>query len=116
MPDTGSEPAKRATAAQVAAIATGILAMASGLLMWRAAPDASRVVTVSVQDQAGRAIAAQRLPFRTSGTRYRMRLLAGSYSINAASAGGDSAGDKLHVPANKTIEEEFDDPSLMCVG
>jgi hypothetical protein len=47
MPDMGNEPgsaadgrppptwAKRATAAQVVAIAAGVLAMASGLLMWR---------------------------------------------------------------------------------
>jgi hypothetical protein len=42
-------------------------------------------------------VASQRLPFRTSGPRYRVRLLAGTYSINAVSAGG-SAGDTLYVP------------------
>jgi hypothetical protein len=47
MPDMGNEPdgaaggrpprtwAKRATVAQVVAIAAGVLAMASGLVMWR---------------------------------------------------------------------------------
>jgi hypothetical protein len=80
------------------------------------APDPSRVVTVSVQNQAGQTVASQRLPFRTSGARYRMRLLAGTYSINAVSAWGDSAGDTLYIPADKTAEEDFNDSSLMCVG
>jgi len=39
--------------------------------------DPSRVVIVSVQNQAGQTVASQRLPFRTSGARYRMRLLRG---------------------------------------
>ena len=72
-------------------------------------------MTVSLQNQAGQTVASQRLPFRTSGARYRMRLPAGTYSINAVLAGG-SAGDTLYIPADKTIEEEFNDSSLMCVG
>jgi hypothetical protein len=77
--------------------------------------DTSRVVTVSVQNQAGQTVASQRLPFRTSGARYRMRLLAGTYFINAVSAQGASAGDTLYIPADKTIEADWDDPSDMCV-
>jgi hypothetical protein len=79
------------------------------------APDPSRVVTVSVQNQAGQTVASQRLPLRTSGARYRMRLLAGTYSINVATAWGES-GDTLYVPANNTADDDFDDASLMCVG
>ncbi|MCW2936427.1 MAG: hypothetical protein JWM19_7389, partial [Actinomycetia bacterium] len=78
--------------------------------------DTSRVVTVSVQNQAGQTVASQRLPLRTSGARYRMRLLRGTYSINAVSPEGDSAGDTVYVPADMTNEEDFDDASLMCVG
>jgi hypothetical protein len=80
------------------------------------APDPSRVVTVSVQNQVGQTVASRRLPFRATGARYRLRLLAGTYSINVVSAWGDSAGDTLYVPADKTAEEDFDDSSLMCVG
>jgi hypothetical protein len=80
------------------------------------APDPSRVVTVSVQNQAGQTVASQRLPLRTSGARYRMRLLRGTYFINAVSPEGDSAGDTVYVPADMTNEEDFDDASLMCVG
>jgi hypothetical protein len=78
--------------------------------------DPSRVVTVSVQNQAGQTVASQRLPFRTSGARYRLRLLRGTYFINAVSPGGDSAGDTVYVPADKANEEDFNDASLMCVG
>jgi hypothetical protein len=77
--------------------------------------DRSRVVTMSVQNQAGQTVASQRLPFRTSGARYRMRLPAGTYSINAAASGG-SAGDTVYVPAHRTNEEDFNDSSLMCVA
>ena len=68
------------------------------------APDPSRVVTVSVQNRGRQTVASQRLPFRTSGARFRMRLLAGTYSFSAVSAWGDSAGDTLYIPADKTIE------------
>jgi hypothetical protein len=70
-----------------------------------AAPDSSRVVTVTVQNDGGQTVASQRLPFRTSGARFRIRLLVGTYSFNAVSAGGDSSGDTLFIPADKTIEE-----------
>jgi hypothetical protein len=82
--------------------------------------DPSRVVIVSVQNQAGQAVASQRLPLRTSGARYRMRLLRGTYFlsvfINAVSPEGVSVGDTVYVPADMTNEEDFDDASLMCVG
>lgn len=74
--------------------------------------DPSRVVTVTVQNQAGQTVASQRLPFRTSGARYRMRLPRGTYSINAVSALGGSAGDTVYVPADRTNEEDFDDPGI----
>jgi hypothetical protein len=74
-------------------------------------PDPSRVVTVSMQNQAGQAVASQRLPLRTSGARYRMRLPRGTYSINAG-----NVGDTVYVPADMTNEEDFDDASHMCVG
>ncbi len=70
-----------------------------------AAPDPSRVVTVTVQNDGGQTVASQRLPFGTSGASFRMRLLAGTYSFNAVSALGDSSGDTLYIPADKTIEE-----------
>jgi hypothetical protein len=78
------------------------------------ATDPSRVVTVSVQNQAGQTVASQRLPFRRSGARYRLRLLRGTYFINVGDSAGD--GDTVYVPADKTNEEDFDDASSMCVG
>jgi hypothetical protein len=78
--------------------------------------DTSRVVTVTVQNQAGQTVASQRLPFRTSGVRYRMRLPRGTYSINVVSAQGGSAGDTVYVPADETNEEDFNDPGISsCV-
>jgi hypothetical protein len=70
--------------------------------------DTSRVVTVSMQNQAGQTVASQRLPFRTSGSRYRLRLLAGSYTITVATALG-SDSDEWYLPADKTIADDFDD-------
>ena len=100
-------------------IMTGIVAKCS-LAQDKAAgvdPDPSPVVTVSVQNQAGQTVASQRLPFTTSGARYRMRLLRGTYSLNAVPGSGDSsAGDSVYVPADKTNEEDFNGASLMCVG
>ena len=83
-----------------------------------ALPDPSRVVTVSVQNQAGKTVASQRLPLRTSGARYRMRLMAGAYSINAVSGSGDSsAGDNATVTEGETTEVDFnDDDGDGCVG
>jgi hypothetical protein len=81
------------------------------------APDPSRVVTVTVQNDGGQIVASQRLPFRTSGARFRVRLLAGTYSFNAVSALGDSSGDTLYIPADKTIEEVVTGPGIdSCVG
>jgi len=78
--------------------------------------DTSRVVTVTVQNQAGQTVASERLPFTTSGARYRMRLPRGTYSINAVSAQGGSAGDTVYIPADKTNEEDFNDPDInSCV-
>jgi hypothetical protein len=72
-PFTGAE---RATVAQVVRIAAGVLAMVTGL---------------------------QRLPFKTSGARFRIRLPTGTYSFNAVGAWGDSSGDTLYIPPDKTI-------------
>jgi hypothetical protein len=78
--------------------------------------DTSRTVTVTVQNQAGQTVASQRLPFRTSGARYRMRLPRGTYSFNAVSAQGGSAGDTVYVPADRTNDEDFNDPAISsCV-
>jgi hypothetical protein len=45
-----------------------------------------------------------------------MRLPQGTYSINAVSASGASAGDTVYVPADKTNEEDFNDPGISsCV-
>ncbi len=45
-----------------------------------------------------------------------MRLPRGTYSINAVSALGASAGDTVYVPADKTNEEDFNDPGISsCV-
>lgn len=82
-----------------------------------AAPDPSRFVTVTVQNDDWQTVASQRLPFRTSGARFRVRLLAGTYSFNAVSASGDSSGDTLYIPAGKTIEEVATGPGIDgCVG
>jgi hypothetical protein len=73
-------------------------------------PDPARLATVSAQNQAGQTIASQRLPLTTSGARYRMRLLAGTYSINVVSGSGDSsAGSKATVTADQETEVDFND-------
>jgi hypothetical protein len=79
--------------------------------------DPSRVVTVTVQNQAGQTVASQHLAFRMSGARYRMRLPRGTYSISlVVSALGVGAGDTVYVPADKTNEEDFNDPAIAsCV-
>jgi hypothetical protein len=46
------------------------------------------VVTVILQNQAGQTVAAQRLPFRVAGARYRMRVLAGIYTLAIVSGRG----------------------------
>ena len=96
-------------------ILTGIVAACSPAEQKAAGGlDPSQVVSVSVQNQAGQTVASQRLPFRTSGARYRMRLPTGTYSINAATAEA-SAGDTVYVPQDKTNEEDFNDPAGGCV-
>ena len=68
--------------------------------------------TSPVQNDRGQTVASQRLPFRASGARFRVRLLAGTYSFNAVSAFGDSSGDTLYIPADKTIEEVVTGPGI----
>jgi len=75
------------------------------------APDPSRVVIVSAQNNAGKIVASQRLPFRTSGARYRIRLLAGTYFINAVSTFGDSSGFTVTVTADEETEYDVNDGS-----
>jgi hypothetical protein len=80
-------------------------------------PDPSQVVTVSMQNQAGQTVASQRLPLRTSGARYRMRVPRGTYSINVVSGSdGSSTGDTVYVPADMTNDEDFDGATFMCAG
>jgi hypothetical protein len=95
--------------------ATGIITRCSAAEMraggW--GPETSRFVIVSVQDQAGKIVASQRLPLRTSGARYRMRLLAGTYSINVSPESGDgpNVGDDWeYVPADGADEQDFTGP------
>jgi hypothetical protein len=72
-------------------------------------PDNSKVVTVSVQNKGGQTVGSQRMPLRTSGARYRMRLLAGGYVIGISTESrGSFTGDTVTVPANETTEEDFD--------
>jgi hypothetical protein len=79
-------------------------------------PDPARVVTVSAQNQAGQTVASQRLPLTTSGATYRMRLLAGTYSIEVVSGLGDSsAGNSATVTADHETELDFND-SGGCMG
>jgi hypothetical protein len=80
--------------------------------------DPSRVVIVSAQNQAGKIVASQRLPLRTWGARYRMRLLAGTYSINVSTQSGDGPeyfDNWEYVPADAADELDFND-LLSCVG
>ncbi len=102
--------------------ATGIVMLCSAAEVkaegWNPDPDPSRVVIVSAQNQAGKIVASQRLPLRTSGTRYRMRLLAGTYSINISTPSSDGyefSGDWEFVPADEADELDFNDSVLDCV-
>jgi hypothetical protein len=81
---------------------------------WR--PDPARFLTVSAQNQAGRTIASQRLPLRTSGARYRMRLLAGMYSISVISGSGDSSYSDYGATVTAAQESELDFKSWSCLG
>jgi hypothetical protein len=74
-------------------------------------------VIVSAQNQAGQIVASRRLPLRTSGARYRMRLLAGTYSINLSteSNGPFEYDDWEWVPADGADELDFSDSAGGCV-
>ena len=58
------------------------------------------VVTVFLQNQAGQTVAAQRLPFRVAGARYRMRVLAGIYTLAIVSGRGDDSDYAMNLNAN----------------
>jgi hypothetical protein len=95
-----------ATGVPGSGILTGIVRPCTPADGQGAAPDPARVVTLLVQNQGGQTVATQRLPRRSGGVRYRMRLPAGPYSINA-SAGGDSAGGMVTVIADETTTDDF---------
>ena len=100
--------------------ATGIVARCSAAVVKAegSAPDPSRIVTVSAENQAGRIVASQRLPLRASGIRYRMRLLTGTYSINISTASSD--GYEMYdnwefIPADAADELDFSGSEGGCV-
>ena len=91
-------------------ILTGIVAKCT-LAQDKAAgesPDPSRFVTVAVQTMGGQTVTSENLSLTTSGTRYRMRLPAGSYYI-FVSPGSPSAevGVPEYVPAGRSAEDDF---------
>lgn len=67
------------------------------------------VFVLLAQDQAGKIVASQSLPLRTSGARYRMRLPAGTYSINVSTASSGLSDDWEYVPADGADELDFND-------
>ena len=101
------------TAAGIVARCPAAVAKAGG---W--APDPSPVVIVSAQDQAGQIVASQRLPLRTLGARYRIRLPAGTYSIDIStesSDGYETYDNWEYVPTGTADELDFNDPGGGCV-
>lgn len=101
------------TAAGLVARCPAAVAKAEGL-----SPDPSRFVIVSAQNQAGKIVASQRLALRTSGARYRLRLMAGTYSINISTDSSDGYeyyDDWEFVPADRTDELDFNNPAGGCV-
>jgi hypothetical protein len=58
------------------------------------------VVTVFLQDQAGRTVAAQRLPFRVAGARYRMRVLAVIYTLAIVAGRRDDSDRAINLNAS----------------
>jgi hypothetical protein len=74
-----------------------------------AVPASSPIVTAYAQNLAGRTVASQRLPHLTRGVRYRLRLLAGSYTMNALADGpeADSSGVVVIVTAHRTTTVNF---------
>jgi hypothetical protein len=93
---------------------TGIVAKCTPAELGGVPEDPSPVVTVFVQNLVGQTVASQSLPMRTSGARYRMRLLAGTYMVNISTGWGYSDGYTVTVAANQTPEGDFNDSG--CVG
>lgn len=90
-------------------ILTGIIAKCT-LAQDKAAdepPDPSRFVAVAVQTMGGQTVLSRSLPLTTSGTRYRVRLPAGTYwiSVNPDSIEGVEVPE--YVPAGQSAEEDF---------
>jgi hypothetical protein len=89
------------------------------------------VVTVLLQDQAGQTVAAQRLPFRVTGARYRMRVRAGIYTLAVVSGKGDDSdeaislvartpfnlmtGNTMDVPVDWAGEQDFNAANESCL-
>jgi hypothetical protein len=81
------------------------------------------VVTVFLQNQAGQTVAAQRLPFRVAGARYRMRVLAGIYTLAIVSGRGDDSdhainlmtGNTMDVPVDWVGEQDFNAANESCL-
>ena len=89
------------------------------------------VVTVFLQNQAGQTVAAQRLPFRVAGARYRMRVLAGIYTLAIVSGRGDDSdhainleavtpfnlmtGNTMDVPVDWAGEQDFNAANDSCL-
>jgi hypothetical protein len=89
------------------------------------------VVTVFLQNQAGQTVAAQRLPFRVAGARYRMRVLAGIYTLAIVSGRGDDSdhainlnagtpfnlmtGNTMNVPVDWAGEQDFNAANESCL-
>ena len=88
------------------------------------------VVTVFLQNQAGQTVAAQRLPFRVAGARYRMRVLAGIYTLAIVSGRGDNSdhdinfasipfnlmtGNTMDVPVDWAGEQDFNAANESCL-
>ena len=89
------------------------------------------VVTVFLQNQVGQTVAAQWLPFRVAGARYRMRVLAGIYTLAIVSGRGDDSdyainlnasipfnlmtGNTMDVPVDWVGEQDFDAANESCL-
>jgi hypothetical protein len=89
------------------------------------------VVTVLLQNQAGQTVAAQRLPFRVAGARYRMRVLAGIYTLAIVSGRGDASdhainlnasipfnlmtANTMDIPVDWTGEQDFNAANESCL-
>jgi len=89
------------------------------------------VVTVLLQNQAGQTVAAQRLPFRVAGARYRMRVLAGIYTLAVVSGREDAsdqaislnasfpfnlmAANTMDVPVDWAGEQDFNAANESCL-